>query len=41
MPKMVPPALPKMWEDMLETKLDDLVEQMPKMKKIEIPDDKG
>ena len=38
---MIPPALSKMWENVLEAQLDHLVKQVPEMQQIEIPDHEG
>lgn len=38
---VIPPALSKMWENVLEAQLDHLVKQVPEMQQIEIPDHEG
>ena len=38
MANVIPPALSEMWEDMLETQLDNLVKQVPEVQEVKVSD---
>ena len=41
MTDVIPPALPEMWEDMLETQLNDLIKQVPEVQQVKVSNHEG